>query len=104
MKPLVFDHRASEEFDAAVDWYEERRVGLGDAFIDAVDRVANQIVEAPALASKCPGVDPSLNVRRVVLRRFPYAVVYLELEDQLLVLAVAHGHRKPGYWRERLPR
>ena len=38
------------------------------------------------------------------MKKFPYAVVYLELVDEIVVVAIAHSHRKPGYWRGRIPR
>jgi toxin ParE1/3/4 len=40
--------------------------------------------------------------RRFVLQRFPFAIVYRERETDIQVLAIAHGHRRPGYWKDRL--
>lgn len=51
-----------------------------------------------------PGVDQELAVRRQLLKKFPYAVVYLELDAEIVIVAIAHGHEKPGYWRDRPPR
>jgi len=97
------DHRATEEFDAAAEWYEAQRAGLGREFIDSVEMAVQQIQERPGLGGPVPGVDSKLNVRRLLLRKFPYAIVYMESEGEILIVAIAHGHRKPGYWRERLP-
>ena len=49
-----------------------------------------------------PGIDPSLGVKRVFMKRFPYSVYFVELPTRFRVLAVAHGRRKPFYWRGRL--
>jgi toxin ParE1/3/4 len=101
---LRFDQRAVEEFIAAVDWYEDRLAGLGREFINAVDRAVERLVENPGLGGPVPGVDPELGTRRLLLQKFPYSVVYLESGMEITVVAVAHGHRRPGYWRDRLAR
>jgi toxin ParE1/3/4 len=101
---LRFDYRAVEEFIAAVDWYEARLAGLGREFINAVDRAVERLVENPRLGGPVPGVDPELGTRRLLLQKFPYSVVYLESGKEITVVAVAHGHRRPGYWRDRLAR
>jgi len=98
---LRIDRRASEEFDAAADWYEAQRKGLGQEFIDAVDETIALILDNPKQGTSVPGVDEP-GLRRRLARRFPYAVVYLEAADEVLVVAVAHGHRRPGYWRDRV--
>ena len=100
---LRIDYRAIEEFNAAADWYEARLIGLGREFIDAVGTAVKRIAENPRLGGPVPGVDPELNARRFLLQKFPYAVVYLESGEEVIVVAIAHGHRRPGYWRDRLP-
>ena len=49
-----------------------------------------------------PGVDPDLAVRRKVLRRFPYSVAWLVEPTGIVIVAVAHGKRRPGYWLDRV--
>jgi len=94
-------HRgATEEFDAAADWYESREVTLGQEFIASVDAAIDQLVENPDLGGRV--ADSA--VRRLPLRKFPYAIIYVRRENELFVVAIAHMHRRPGYWRERLPR
>lgn len=104
MKPLRLDAEAEEELAAAMDWYERHRPGLGGEFLQAVAATLQTIPDGPATFGLVPGVPENLPVRRALVQRFPYAVVFLELPDEIRVLAVAHGHRRPGYWRERLPR
>ncbi len=50
-----------------------------------------------------PRAPLKFGVRRVLARRFPYSVVYIELSDEIRVLAIAHGSKRPAYWRGRLP-
>lgn len=103
-KQLRIDRRAIAEFDAAADWYESHRPGLGQESIDAVDSAIDRVAERPGLGGPVPGVNSAVGVRRQLMKKFPYAVVYLELVDEIVVVAIAHSHRKPGYWRGRIPR
>ena len=97
--------RISEEAEAeaaeASRWYNARRPGLGDEFLVALDEALERIELKPERGSRSPGVS-SGDVRRVIMRRFPYDVVYIELPDRVQVLAVAHERRRPGYWIDRI--
>jgi toxin ParE1/3/4 len=84
-KPARFEDEADAEYRAAGRWYEERVVGLGIEFFDAVDAALNQIARLPKAGA-----------------RFPYHVVYLETSSTIRVLAIAHDRRRPGYWTSRL--
>jgi len=101
-KPLRFDDEATEELETAADWYEARRENLGFEFMTAVRDALDRIAEGPQTWSLTPDVPMRLNVRRFLLRRFPYAIVYVELETEIRLLAVAHTSREPGFWRNRL--
>jgi plasmid stabilization system protein ParE len=92
---------AEDELRAAVEWYEERRPGLGEEFFVEVGRVLTLILRHPAIGSPVPRVRAEHGTRRVPLRRFPYFVVYRERNAELHVIAFAHARRKPGYWRHR---
>jgi len=87
---------------AASRWYDRERAGLGLDFLRMVDRAIAQVGSAPKSGSPVPGVADAA-IRRVVVRRFPYHVVYIELPDRVQVLAVAHQRRRPGYWIGRIP-
>lgn len=93
-----FHPEAEEEFEAAVAWYEERDTGLGLDF-------AAEVREAVRLAQSMPHAWPKVeeSIRRVLVHRFPYGVLYSNEGDRLHILAVMHLRRQPGYWRERLP-
>jgi toxin ParE1/3/4 len=101
-KPVRFDPEAEEELFAAVSWYQGHRPGLGVELMDAVQEAMRRITQTPASLGLAPGVSTSLGVRRCPLQRFPYSLVFLELSEEIRVLAVAHHRRRPGYWRSRL--
>ena len=95
-KEVEFHEAASEEFEAAFDWYLERSVGAAARFASELSHAISSIAEAP---QRWPaGVQ---GTRKFLLRRFPFAVVYRELPSTIQVLAIAHGHRRPGYWKDR---
>ena len=100
---MEFLQEASDELSAAASWYEERGFGIGSRFLDEVEAVVDHIERNPAIGahwnvSEAP-VD--VDVRRLPLHRFPYLLVYV-LVPVPTVVAVAHAHRRPGYWSDRL--
>lgn len=88
---------AAEEIARAIERQRERAPEAARALEAELDRSIGLIVENPLIGS----VSPS-DTRRVLLRRFPYSVVYRVLEDRLLVVAFAHHRRAPNYWTKRL--
>lgn len=95
-----FHPAAREELDAAGGRYDERLPGLSLEFFDAVEDAISLIVERPD-AWQQSGTVAGREVRRFVMRRFPFAVVYYVVDDIVRIVAVAHGRQKPGYWRVR---
>lgn len=93
---------AVAEFRADVSWYEERVAGLGDRFEMSVDEIVDSILEWPESGAVWPGWDSIPVVRSRRVAGFPYRLVYLVQATELVVVALAHEKRKPGYWRERL--
>ena len=88
---------AQAELDDAITWYAEQAPGLGDAFLIETLRTIQLIEQYPTAWHPL-----TPQIRRCRLRRFPYSLVYTQDGNDLLVVAVAHQHRKPGYWRARL--
>jgi toxin ParE2 len=90
---------AKIELDQAFQWYESQAPGLGNAFLIEIMAAAERI-------SLYPEAWQSLDrdVRRCRLNRFPYGLLYSVENGDVLILAVAHLHREPSYWRERLKR
>lgn len=87
----------------AARWYEQQRPGLGADFLRSIGRVVARIETAPQAGSPVAGV-ADVDVRRLLTRRFPYQVVYIDLPDRIQVLAIAHHRRRPRYWLGRVPR
>jgi len=99
VKPVLFHREATAELEEAIAYYDQRRSGLGAALLDEVQRAASLIQESPNIGAPYKTTD----YRHYVLARFPYVLFYLELPDALWIAAVAHGRRRPGYWRHRTP-
>ena len=89
------------EIEAAARWYEERDAGLGEELVSAVEDAIAVICEAPAAWPRWPDVPEDLDIRRYVLRRFPFAISYLDEPAEVVILAVAHTRREPLYWLDR---
>ncbi len=88
---------ARAELDEAIAWYAEQAPGLGDAFLIEALKTIKLIEQFPTAWHPLTS-----QIRRCRLKRFPYSVVYTMDGDEILVLAMAHQHRKPSYWRSRL--
>jgi plasmid stabilization system protein ParE len=93
---VYFHPAASVELAEAAGFYNDKVVGLGETFILEVQRITNLVQEQPLI-----GQSVRLNFRSIVLARFPYSAVYTVESDRILVLAIAHQRRRPGYWRDR---
>ncbi len=96
MKAVRFESAARQELDRAVDYYERQSPGLGSRFIDRVMEAVGIVGRHPSLFAVTDGP-----YRCKLIRSFPYALYYREKDDRVVVLAVAHASRKPGYWQER---
>jgi len=93
---VVFRRIAKREFDDAISWYEDRREGLGRDFSVAVEQLLGRIALSPNQFARVRG-----NVRRAVLRRFPYSIYFVVEDDRLLVLAIFHARRASKQLEER---
>ena len=89
-------HRlAVAEIDHEVDYYESCCVGLGAELEDEVDAVLETILQFPRAA---PQWRDRPDRRVAMLDRFPFTVVYQIKADEIVILALAHTSRRPGYW------
>lgn len=95
------DPRAADELEGAADWYDRQRPGLGRELVLEVRVAIRSLARNPGAGSPVEVVDPALGVRRVRVRRFPYQLVYLVIDMDVLVIAIAHDRRRPGYWAAR---
>jgi|HubBroStandDraft_6_1064221.scaffolds.fasta_scaffold65452_3 toxin ParE1/3/4 len=96
---MIVELEAREELLAAAEWYDDQRDGLGDEFLSAVDAVLIQVATSPTAFPRDPFDD---RARRALLSRFPYAVVFIQHEGNVRIVAFSHAKRLPGYWRNRI--
>lgn len=89
---------ASKEFSEAVRWYEARRSRLGGEFFDAVAVAVSRIETNPEVGT---AISTDGQTRRVLVARFPYQVVYRLRPTEIVIAAIAHLKRRPGYWQSR---
>jgi plasmid stabilization system protein ParE len=96
----VADYRllseARQELEAAVSFYDVAHFGLGRDFALEVQALCRHITESPL-----SGIEVRSGIRRRILRRFPYAILYAIEDDMVVIVAVAHQRRRPGYWERR---
>jgi len=99
VKRLVrFGEPASNELAEAVRWYETRRAGLGGELFDAVAATLTLIETSPELGQT---ISTDGQTRRTLVARFPYQVVYRLRPKEIVIVAIAHLKRRPGYWKNR---
>lgn len=95
--PHRFDPAALAEYEEAARHYASQQPGLETRFIDCVEDTITLICEAPEQWRVFAGSE----IRRALTRAFPYGILYTIESDHVLVIAVAHFSREPGYWRHR---
>ena len=94
---LEFHPAAQDEFAAAAEYYEMAVPGLGNRFLLAVRRSTEIALQHPDAGSR-----RGTSGRQLVVTGFPYDIVYRPSGEVVFILAVAHHHRRPGYWRARV--
>ena len=87
---------AREELREAIDYLNEQRDGLGQEFLTEVRAAIARIQQHPNAWAPL-----SENARRCRTRRFKYGLIYQASSDEIVIVAVAHLHKRPGYWHER---
>lgn len=97
--PVQFHVAAEIELGEAVSFYESRLAGLGTSFAAAVQGTVGFIRANPNAGSPL-----GAQLRKFAVRRFPYSVVYRCEEQRILILALAHHRRRPGYWKAHIAR
>jgi plasmid stabilization system protein ParE len=96
-KAFRFHPEARLEFRGSIQWYREQSPPAAVGFRLEVAAVIREILEAPDRWPKY-----LYGTRRVVLRRFPFSIIYLDEPVAVILVAVAHSKRKPGYWKRRV--
>jgi plasmid stabilization system protein ParE len=93
---IIFTSAAREELIEAQDWYEGEATGQGRRFRQAIDALIERMSDNPR---QFPAV--LKNVRRALLRRFPYSLFFVVEHDALIVIACFHASRDPSHWQKR---
>jgi toxin ParE1/3/4 len=97
----ILEAAAREAFEAAA-WYELQQTGLGVEFEAAIEAALDVLEADVTPLGAMPGSAGRRGAKRLTLRRFPFDVVIVEREHELVVIAFAHQARRPGYWRGQL--
>ncbi len=95
-RPVRLLPEARAEFNAATDWYEQQQTGLGRTFVARVREVLNRIAADPQRHAAV-----YLDVRKALVPKFPYIVLYREEPGEILVISVFHTSRDPLTWKYR---
>jgi plasmid stabilization system protein ParE len=94
---VLFHPAAESEFNAAIDYYEDIEKGLGYDFSLETFSALERIIAFPKAWLVIED-----DIRRSLVRRFPYGILYAEEQDKIYVVAVMHLHRDPDYWKHRI--
>ena len=97
MRDFVFSAEAEDELLQSIRYYEQEKPGLGDDFLAEVQSLTLRLLDFPD-----SGAPVLRDVRRARVYRFPYDLVYRIRQDLLIIIAVMHQRREPGYWKNRL--
>jgi toxin ParE1/3/4 len=93
---------ATNDIDQSAEWYEDRDPGLGEDFLRELDEAFAVLQELPTVWPYWPRIGKEHGVHRYPLKRFPFGVAYLIEDAELVIVAVAHDRRRPGYWLHRI--
>ena len=97
MRSVEFHPEAEEEFISAARFYEDQTAGLGLDFIRTIQGTYERL-----LASPRSGTPLGRRLRRVLVPKFPYGLLYRVEPERIYIVAVMHLRRRPVYWRHRL--
>jgi toxin ParE1/3/4 len=103
MAEVQFHPAARAEAVAASEYLESERIGYGELFEDELDRLIERIVRYPKSGRRLD-YSSELDIRAYPMTTFRYSVVVGIGDGQPIIYAIAHHHRKPGYWQSRLHR
>lgn len=94
---FLFHPEAEAELIEAADYHESKETGLG---VDFAMEIYSAIERIASFPMAWPKIEPE--IRRCLVRRFPYGILYSDNRDTILIVAIMHLHRKPDYWKYRI--
>ena len=93
---VSYHPKAADEYDEAIDYYEDCQTGLGKQLTQEIDASIKLILAFPIAWTLLEG-----EVRRILIRRFPYGLLYISRDDEIYILAVMNLNCNPNYWKTR---
>ena len=93
---VLWSSAADLEVAEAASWYADRHIRLANRFLNAVRDAAIAAAISPELYARVHG-----DLRRVLAHRFPYALIFRDTDNEVLVVACYHLHRDPQVWQSR---
>jgi len=97
MPKIIFHPEIALEIKSSYNWYQNQATGLGDDFIAELEAAYDAITELPETWPKF-----QKGFRRYLLTRFPFSIIYKDINENVFVVAVMHNSRRPGYWLGRI--
>ena len=97
MKPLILIDETEQDVANAYAWYEERRPGLDDECLAAIRAATKRVQAEPHVHPRVQG-----EIRRLLVKRFPYSILYREESERVVIIAVFHAKRDPSIWQRRV--
>lgn len=94
---IIFDDLAKKEYDDTIEYYEIEIKGLGSRFKAEIKRALRNILKFPTI-----GTIEEADIRRYILHKFPFKILYSIEKDYIYIIAIAHMHREPNYWIKRI--
>ena len=102
MQTIRISTEAAQELEEAVAWYEKEQKGLGARLIDAFEHALQLLREpSPPLTPYNDEIE-GRKIKKLILHKFPFSVIIADIHDSMVIVALAHHSRKPGYWDERI--
>jgi len=102
MKHIQIGKDAAVEFEEAAAWYEIEQPGLGARFISTFEHALDLLGESNPPLTPVEGGAGELGAQKLLLHKFPFSVIVQQRADTVVVVALAHHSRRPGYWRSRV--
>lgn len=97
IRRIAFHPAAGEEAEQAAAWYASEALALGFDFVRELARSIDLLKQEPIPSTPYPRISSKLGIRRLRLQRFPFDLVFIEREENFIIVALAHHARRPGY-------
>jgi plasmid stabilization system protein ParE len=98
---LFYVPQAAAELREAAEWFESKEHGLGQRFVAEVEATIELILAHPLQFARYEGKRIKRIIRRALVKRFTYVILYEVADDGIRIVSVSHGSRQPGYWKDR---